>query len=147
VSAVGTDPIDVAVGARVRVRRQMLRMSQVTLAGRLGVSARQVRKYERGANRISAAMLIKAACALDCPGAFLLGARGPDGEAPTLPDDAGQESASQEHALKAEMQDLLATPGAEELLRAFGELPAGDARASVIAIVSGLASGAHIRRA
>jgi transcriptional regulator with XRE-family HTH domain len=135
-AAAGADPIDVGVGARIRARRQSLRMSQSTLAEQLGVSFQQVQKYERGANRISASMLIKAACALGCPGGFLLGARSPDGEA----------IAPQENALQAEIQGLLATPGAEELLRAFGQLPAGEARASVIAIVSGLASGSYVRR-
>jgi transcriptional regulator with XRE-family HTH domain len=134
--AVSADPIDVGVGARIRARRQALRMSQSTLAEQLGVSFQQVQKYERGANRISASMLIKAARALGCPGSFLLGARGPDGE-PISP---------QENALQAEISGLLATPGAEELLRAFGQLPAGEARASVIAIVSGLASGSYVRR-
>jgi len=135
-SAAGVDPIDVGVGARIRARRQALRMSQSTLAEHLGVSFQQVQKYERGANRISASMLIKAASALDCPGSFLLGARAAEAEP----------SAAQENALKAEIKGLLATPGAEELLRAFGQLPAGEARASVIAIVSGLASGSHVRR-
>jgi transcriptional regulator with XRE-family HTH domain len=116
-------------------------MSQSTLAEQLGVSFQQVQKYERGANRISASMLIKAARALACPGGFLLGARGADGEVLTAPDVAPQEN-----ALQAEIKGLLATPGAEELLRAFGQLPAGEARASVIAIVSGLASGSYARR-
>ncbi|MGZ3375354.1 MAG: helix-turn-helix domain-containing protein [Phenylobacterium sp.] len=136
-SAAGADPIDGGVGARIRARRLALRMSQSMLAAHLGVSFQQVQKYERGANRISASMLIKAARALGCPGSFLLGARGAEGAGAT----------PQENALQAEITGLLATPGAEELLRAFGQLPAGEARASVIAIVSGLASGAHVRRA
>jgi transcriptional regulator with XRE-family HTH domain len=133
--AAGADPIDVAVGARIRARRQALRMSQMTLAEQLDVSFQQVQKYERGANRLSASMLVKTARALKCPGGALLG-RGPDAE-PVTP---------QEDALQAEISGLLATPGAEELLRAFGQLPAGEARASVIAIVSGLASGSYVRR-
>ncbi len=136
--AVNADPIDVGVGARIRARRLALRMSQSTLAEHLGVSFQQVQKYERGANRISASMLIKAARALNCPGSLLLGARGPDGD--------GDAAEPQENALEAEIKGLLATPGAEELLRAFGQLPAGEARASVIAIVSGLASGSYVRR-
>ena len=138
--AVSADPIDVGVGARIKARRLALRMSQSTLAEHLGVSFQQIQKYERGANRISASMLVKAAHALRCPGSFLLGARGPDG------DGGGDAIAPQENALEAEIRSLLATPGAEELLRAFGQLPAGEARASVIAIVSGLASGSYVRR-
>lgn len=134
-NAADADPIDVAVGARIRIRRQELRMSQQTLGEHLGVSFQQVQKYEHGANRISASMLVKAARALDCPGGFLLGPRG-DGESPT----------SQEDALQAELNHLLATPGAVELLRAFVQLPPGEARSAVIAIVRGLASGSFAKR-
>ena len=52
-----TDPIDVHVGARLRLRRTMLRMSQEKLAAALGLTFQQVQKYERAANRISASRL------------------------------------------------------------------------------------------
>ena len=38
------DPIDVAVGARIFVRRRHLRMSQTTLGDHLGVSYQQIQK-------------------------------------------------------------------------------------------------------
>lgn len=126
--AEGADPIDVAVGARIRIRRKEIGMSQQTLADHLGVTFQQVQKYERGANRISASMLVKAARALECPGGFLLGASGSDSEKPS----------PQEDALQAELNSLLATPGGVELLRAFAQVPPGEARAAVIAIVRGL---------
>ena len=50
-------PIDVHVGARVRLRRTMLGISQQKLAAALGVTFQQVQKYERAANRISASRL------------------------------------------------------------------------------------------
>src|SRR5712671_3632970 len=50
-------PIDVHVGARVRLRRTMQRMSQEKLAAALGLTFQQVQKYERAANRISASRL------------------------------------------------------------------------------------------
>ena len=53
----GPNPIDVHVGARVRLRRTMLRMSQEKLAAELGLTFQQVQKYERAANRISASRL------------------------------------------------------------------------------------------
>jgi transcriptional regulator with XRE-family HTH domain len=51
------DPIDVHVGARLRLRRTMQRMSQEKLAAALGLTFQQVQKYERAANRISASRL------------------------------------------------------------------------------------------
>lgn len=67
------DPLDVSVGARIRLRRKAIGVSQSVLADRLGVSFQQVQKYERGANRIAASTLIRCAKALDCPAAWLLG--------------------------------------------------------------------------
>ncbi len=127
-SGAEADPIDVAVGARIRIRRQELRMSQETLARHLGVSFQQVQKYERGSNRISASMLVRTARALDCPGGALLGAGAEE-------DDS---TVNQDDALQAELNSLLATPGAVELIRAFVHVPT-DARSAVISIVKGLA--------
>ena len=47
------DPMDVALGAAVRIRRRSLGISQETLADHCGVSFQQIQKYENGANRIS----------------------------------------------------------------------------------------------
>ncbi len=61
------NPVDVHVGARLRVRRTLLGMSQTTLGGSLGVSFQQMQKYERGANRISASRLFDLSRILDVP--------------------------------------------------------------------------------
>jgi transcriptional regulator with XRE-family HTH domain len=64
------NPVDVHVGARVRLRRKILRMSQEKLGDALGVTFQQVQKYERGANRIGASRLWKLAEVLDVPISF-----------------------------------------------------------------------------
>lgn len=64
------NPIDVHVGARVRLRRLMLRMSQDKLGESLGVTFQQVQKYERGANRVSASRLWGMADVLEVPVQF-----------------------------------------------------------------------------
>jgi transcriptional regulator with XRE-family HTH domain len=51
------DPIDKHVGARLRMRRLMLGMSQTDVANALGLTFQQVQKYEKGTNRISASRL------------------------------------------------------------------------------------------
>ena len=48
------NPIDKHVGARVRMRRLILGMSQGKLGEALDVTFQQVQKYEKGINRISA---------------------------------------------------------------------------------------------
>ena len=50
-------PIDIHVGARVRLRRNLLGISQTDLGKALGVTFQQVQKYEKGTNRISASRL------------------------------------------------------------------------------------------
>src|SRR5580658_9764720 len=60
-------PIDVHVGSRVRLRRNMLGMSQEQLGAAIGLTFQQVQKYERGANRIGASRLLELARTLDVP--------------------------------------------------------------------------------
>ncbi len=64
------NPIDVHVGARVRLRRTLLGMSQEKLGQAIGLTFQQVQKYERGTNRIGASRLHELARALDVPIAF-----------------------------------------------------------------------------
>ena len=59
--------IDAYIGARVRLRRLMLEMSQEMLGNKLGLTFQQVQKYERGINRISAGRLFALATALKVP--------------------------------------------------------------------------------
>ena len=115
----GPDPIDVAVGARIRIRRRWLGFSQTQLANALGITFQQVQKYERGANRISASMLVKIAAKLETSVAALVGE---DGQAP----------------VEAIIYAQLATPGATDLLAAFAQIPDGEARRALLTIASGL---------
>src|SRR5262249_49353224 len=69
--------VDKHVGARVRMRRLMMHMSQTALAQALGVTFQQIQKYENGLNRIGASRLQRIAGALDVPiGFFFEGAPG-----------------------------------------------------------------------
>lgn len=67
------DPIDILVGARIRLRRKMQGLSQTALADAVGVTFQQVQKYERGANRVSASRLSQIAKKLGCSVAHLHG--------------------------------------------------------------------------
>lgn len=64
------NPIDIRVGARIRMRRIMLDMSQEKLAGGLGLTFQQVQKYEKGANRVSASRLQELSGILGVPVSF-----------------------------------------------------------------------------
>ena len=72
------DPIDKRVGAKVRMRRKALGMSQTDLADGLGLTFQQVQKYEKGANRIGAGRLLQIAGVLKVePSFFFEDAPGP----------------------------------------------------------------------
>ncbi|PWR22460.1 helix-turn-helix domain-containing protein [Zavarzinia aquatilis] len=64
------NPVDVHVGARVKLRRQLLGFSQTELGNALDLTFQQVQKYEKGTNRISASKLHKMAEVLDVPISF-----------------------------------------------------------------------------
>ena len=63
-------PIDTHVGARVRLRRTLMGMSQEKLGEALGLTFQQIQKYERGVNRIGASRLFDLARVLDVPIGF-----------------------------------------------------------------------------
>jgi transcriptional regulator with XRE-family HTH domain len=124
----GPDPIDVAVGARIRIRRRWLGFSQTQLATALGITFQQVQKYERGANRVSASMLVKIAAKLETTVAALVGE---DGQAP----------------VEAVVYAQLATPGATDLLAAFAQISDGDARRALLTLATGLVPNRKAPRA
>ena len=64
------NPVDIHVGTRVRLRRQVMKMSQEKLGDQLGVTFQQVQKYERGANRVGASRLWRMSQVLDVPVSF-----------------------------------------------------------------------------
>jgi transcriptional regulator with XRE-family HTH domain len=121
------DPIDVAVGARIRLRRKALKVSQATLAEAIGVTFQQVQKYERGTNRVSASMLSKIASTLESSCAGLMG----EG-APPPPHDA--------------VFEQLSIPGAVEVLAAYAAIPDPHVRRAVINLLQTMTDGAAAAR-
>jgi transcriptional regulator with XRE-family HTH domain len=60
-------PVDVHVGARVRLRRTMIGMSQEKLGDAIGLTFQQVQKYERGTNRMGSSRLYQVSRVLEVP--------------------------------------------------------------------------------
>ncbi|HCU59032.1 MAG TPA: hypothetical protein DIC64_03530, partial [Alphaproteobacteria bacterium] len=61
------NPVDVYVGTRIKVRRNVLALSQQDLADALGLTFQQIQKYEKGLNRIGASRLWDIAQILKVP--------------------------------------------------------------------------------
>jgi transcriptional regulator with XRE-family HTH domain len=87
------NPTDTHVGTRVRMRREMLGLSQGKLADAVGLTFQQVQKYERGANRISASRLVELSEVLCVPVTFFFDAVDP-AAAPALPDGVAEPQAA-----------------------------------------------------
>jgi transcriptional regulator with XRE-family HTH domain len=119
--AISPDPVDVAIGARIRLRRKTIGVSQGTLAEQIGVSFQQVQKYERGMNRVSGSTLVAIGRALETTVGWLVG-------------EEGQISDVAEDLLAA-----LATTGAQELLEAYAGIRRGATRAALLSLARELA--------
>ncbi len=61
------NPIDVHVGARLRVRRKLLGMTQTSLGEAIGLTFQQMQKYEKGTNRVSGSRLFDLSRVLGVP--------------------------------------------------------------------------------
>jgi transcriptional regulator with XRE-family HTH domain len=122
--------VDVYVGARLRMRRTMLGMSQSKLGELLGVTFQQVQKYEKGSNRISASRLQHTARVLEVtPGYFFEGA-------PAQAADGGlAEPSPQSYVV-----DFLASTEGLQLNRAFMRVRDPKVRRRIVDLVVSLAS-------
>ena len=108
------NPIDVHVGARVRLRRTLLGLSQEKLGEAVGLTFQQIQKYERGANRIGASRLFEFSRILDVPIAFFFDDM-PDGSRQAASEIYGLEEPKQ----AALEQDPLTRRETLELVRAY----------------------------
>jgi transcriptional regulator with XRE-family HTH domain len=123
------DKVDVEVGQRIKVLRNDAGISQTVLAEELGVTFQQVQKYEKGVNRVGAGRLTKIAGVLNIPVSKLLGL------------DEEPSATSRERGNAASPLQLLTTPGALRLLRAYAKLEEGVMRRSVVSLVENVAQG------
>lgn len=109
-------PLDIVLGGRIKRLRRELGMTQTGLGEALGITFQQVQKYENGANRISALMLLKLADALGVTVGDLL------------------------HDLDPAIESQIAsTPGASKLLSDFGRIRSDKHRELVLNLAASLA--------
>jgi transcriptional regulator with XRE-family HTH domain len=118
-------PMDALVGARLRMRRKQLRISQERLGKEIGVSFQQVQKYENGTNRIGAGRLAEISKVLDVPVAYFF--TGGSSAAPTDND-------------RADTRAMLNEPGANELLQAYAQIGSLALRNAVVRLARDIAS-------
>ncbi len=135
------NPIDVHVGARVRLRRTLLGLSQEKLGEALGLTFQQVQKYERGANRVGASRLFDLSRVLDVPVSFFFDDMSDDtkNQAPSMLQVGGLEESGVEYE-----HDPLAKRETLELVRAYYKISDPSIRKRVYELAKALGdSGTH----
>jgi transcriptional regulator with XRE-family HTH domain len=124
------NPIDKHVGARLRMRRVLVGMSQEKLGEALDITFQQIQKYEKGANRIGASRLQQLARVLDVPPAFFFEGA-PPGE--TAPGGFSEPRGS------SYVVDFLSTAEGLQLNRAFAMIRDPKVRKRILDLVASLA--------
>ncbi|MBO9547092.1 helix-turn-helix transcriptional regulator [Caulobacter sp.] len=121
------NPVDLHVGARIRMRRKILGVSQERLAEDLGLTFQQIQKYERGANRVSASKLYEIAKSLQSSvGYFFEGLADPAGDGVA---DAGEPF----------VHDFLMTSEGLELAALFPKISRSKVRRRILELVRSMA--------
>ncbi|MCD2175042.1 helix-turn-helix domain-containing protein [Rhizobium sp. C4] len=126
------NPIDVYVGSRIRLRRNMLGLSQEKLAEGLGVTFQQVQKYEKGSNRVGASRLQAVSNILNVPVSFFFD-DGPKALAEgSVPAERGVEP--------DELISFVSSKEGLALNRAFAKVTDAKVRAKLLNLVKALAA-------
>lgn len=124
------NPVDLHVGARIRMRRKILGVSQEKLADDLGLTFQQVQKYERGANRVSASKLYEIARSLQAPISYFF-----DGLADPLAAESEVAGAGEDRFV----HEFLMTTEGLELAAIFPRIKRGRVRRKVLDLVRAMA--------
>ncbi|MBE7183121.1 MAG: helix-turn-helix transcriptional regulator [Methylobacterium mesophilicum] len=128
------NPIDVHVGSRLRLRRNMMGMSQERLGESLGITFQQIQKYEKGTNRIGASRLQAISGILEVPVTFFFeGAPGQEGAQPSGFGEEGQSDIT---------GDFLSSAEGIQLQRAFVRIADPKIRRRILDLVKALSSEA-----
>ncbi|RST87559.1 XRE family transcriptional regulator [Aquibium carbonis] len=125
------NPIDIHVGSRVRLRRNMLGMSQEKLGESLGITFQQIQKYEKGTNRVGASRLQAIATILGVPVSFFFE------DAPDMPALGG--GGFREDNATSYVVDFLNSAEGLQLNRAFVRIADAKVRRRVVDLVKALA--------
>ncbi len=124
------NPIDVHVGSRIRLRRNMLGMSQEKLGELLGITFQQIQKYEKGSNRVGASRLQAIASILNVSVGYFF-------EDAPVKDAAGGGFA--EEGPTDYVVDFLSTTEGLQLNRAFVKIVDAKIRKKIVDLVKVLA--------
>jgi len=113
-----SNPVDVHVGHRLRLRRALMGISQEKLGEAVGLTFQQIQKYERGTNRIGASRLYQFSCILDISVSFFF-----DDMPESLKTPEGQQAGLSDGEQDGIDRDPMARRETLELVRAYYRIP------------------------
>src|ERR1700709_735520 len=122
------DPLDVMVGAKIRIFRAHRKLSQTVPADKIGVTFQQVQKYEKGTNRIGASRLSRIAAVLGVSVGELF------------------ESPGEKSGDSALLFRMLAEPGALRVLKAYTRTSDPRVRHAIAELIEGIADKEPVRK-
>ena len=126
------NPIDVHVGSRIRLRRNMLGLSQEKLGESLGITFQQIQKYEKGTNRVGASRLQAISAILNVPVSFFF---------EVAPGSSNQAGFAEDNEATYVVDFLNSNEGVQ-LTRAFTKISDPKVRRKIIDLVKSLAADA-----
>ena len=126
--------IDVHVGNRIRVRRQLIGMSQEKLGEALGITFQQIQKYEKGTNRVGASRLQAISTILNVPVSFFF---------EDAPGVAALTGGMAEASSTSFVVDFLNSAEGLQLNRAFAKIGDAKVRRKIIDLVKALAGSSE----
>lgn len=119
--------VDIHVGKRIRLQRNMKKMSQEKLGDALGITFQQIQKYEKGTNRVGASRLQAISDVLEAPVAFFFDGGPSEG------------SANKETNQSDTVLDFVSTRQGLELNRSFLKIKDNKVRERAVQLIKAMA--------
>ena len=137
------DPVDIHVGSRLRMRRNLIGLSQEQLGKSLGLTFQQIQKYERGINRMGSSRLFQVSKTLSVPVAYffeempasILGGAAQPGFAEGEQAPLGNDAAAEQH----NDYDIMRRRETLELVRAYYRIKNGKQRRKLYDLIRSMA--------
>jgi transcriptional regulator with XRE-family HTH domain len=133
-STKGPKPTDKHVGARIRIRRLMLGMTQTTLGDAVSLTFQQIQKYGKGTNRVSASRKQQVARVLDVPMSFFF-----EG-APEAQVTGNRKRSTKGAVTPAYVTDFLSSREGQDIIKAFSRIKDRKLQRKIIDLAKELAA-------
>jgi transcriptional regulator with XRE-family HTH domain len=131
-------PVDVHVGARLRLRRNFVGLSQARLGETVGLTFQQIQKYESGRSRISSSRLYELTKVFDVPVTYFFDEMPPN-------ELSGRKRLGEAGTAFEQEKDPLKKRETLKLVRAYHSIDKRRVRRSIFAAIKVLGEDSHAK--